>query len=210
MFKLHLPLVVLFATLACTTGDGDGDGDTNGNGNGNEGGGEVPASYNSNSAWPSTGFPDRVPDETLSGDISNGSVIDISWAATGESNYCWVATENENFDGAHTFHELDQPAGTDIFLLLEPTSDQVDLSMYTMQFDGTLSTPPNLSSPPWSCDTVFDQEADDNPGQAEAIYLPNYTDFEVLVGVTGTDGDSQGEYTLKVWYVAGNEHDTAR
>jgi len=197
----HLIVLLPMTLFGCDAVTG-GTGGTGGNGG--NGGGLLGGGYNSGIDFPSTGFPARDADETYTGDLSDGSTISLGWA---ESNYCWVATENVNFDGSHVFHEFDQPIGEDLYFLLTPDSG-VDVSIYSIQFGaGGLQTPPDITSSPFDCIATYDQTNDSNPGQAEAHFVLNYRAFDVLLGIAGAGASTSGGYTLEVWREAGTVFD---
>ena len=149
-----------------------------------------------------TTVPNTAPTREIVGDLSEGQAMDLGWAA---SNYCWPATENVNFDGNHVLETFTQPTGLDIYLRVVPDRD-VDVSLYAIQ-DGSSSVPPDISGV-FSCDAMSDQTNDSNPGQAEVLYMVNYVDFSLTVGVAGINGATSGGYTLQIWEVEGANFDT--
>lgn len=146
--------------------------------------------------------PNTAPTRTIAGDLADGSAMDLSWAAP---SYCWPATENVNFTGNHVVEAFQQPRGIDVYLRLVPDSG-VDVSLYAIQ-DGTQQTPPNVTSP-FECAAMYDQSSDSNPGQPEVLYLANYIDFWMTVGVAGANGATSGGYELQIWEVPGANYDT--
>ena len=187
-----LPVLALFALAACTGADTDGDGNPDwsiGGGNGDN----IPTNVE---------IPAGDPDHVITGDLSEGSVIDIGFA---ESNYCWPATEDVNFNGSHVFYEFTQDSTTDLLFRVEPDNG-VDVSIYYIQSDGGFQTPPEVASP-WECDARYDATNDNNPGQAEVLNATRYNPYNVTVGVAGANGATSGGYTLQVWEVYGEPFD---
>ena len=140
--------------------------------------------------------PLGAADETLSGNLSSGDVIDIGWADDNPL-FCWVETENINFDGAHVFFEVDKQGSDDVFVRATP-DDDVDVSLYTLEFYGDVETPPDITDAT-RCEAAFDASGDSNPGGEETIELQGYGDRTLLVGVAGANGATSGAFEVDVW-----------
>lgn len=178
----------------------DDDDDSNGNNNGDY---DEPSANDNKLAH--IELPSRAPDEVIQGNLSSGSTIGMRWA---EQNYCWPATENPNFNGAHVFYQESQPRGTDLYIRVAPANG-VDVSVYAIQSTGDFQTPPEVSSV-WECDAMYDQQRDSNPGIAEVLYMANFNPFSVTIGVAGANTTTSGAYELQIWREPGVNYDTAR
>ena len=141
--------------------------------------------------------PERDPDESWDGDLSDGTVIDINWASSGGFG-CWAGTEDVNFDGAHVIYERAQPEDVDAWVRVIPDSS-VDVSLYALQA-GTSGTelPPELNSAV-SCETSADRETDSNPGVSEAIKITGYNPYRLIIGVAGANEAIAGAFTVELW-----------
>ena len=179
MKRLLIGLLVLAGCDA--NGNLNLSGDTNG---GNTG---------SNAADP----PPRDPDETLTGDLATGAIVDLSWADD-SGVYCWTGTENVNFNGNNVFFNKSYPSNTSLYVEADPDKG-VDVSVYVMAFPtGEAQTPPDVNSL-YRCETGFDQQNDNNPGQAENAVLEWNKPFDAVIGVAGANGETSGTFTLLLW-----------
>jgi hypothetical protein len=180
----------LLVLLAGCNGDGGGGGGLlDGDGDGQPGG--------SSTSDDDVEFPARDADEILEGNLADGSTIDLDWADD-SSVACWVGSENQNFNGAHVFFEIDKEDMDDIVVQVDPESG-VDVSIYTLEFaGGDVQTPPDVTSAS-RCEAAFDQASDSNPGSAESIQLLGFQDRTILLGVAGAGGATSGAFTVKVW-----------
>lgn len=149
--------------------------------------------------------PDTLgdPDETFDGDLSDGSVISIDWADD-SGVYCWVSTENVNFNGAHVLYPGISKQGSGNIVIQVDPADGVDVSIYTIEnLPASAETPPNVASPT-RCEAAMDQADDSNPGATEVIGpLVGYADREILLGVAGVDGATSGAFTVGIWRLEG-------
>jgi hypothetical protein len=155
------------------------------------------------------GVPDPLgePDETLTGDLSTGSVISIDWADD-SGFFCWPSTENGNFDGAHVIFEIEKQGSGNMVIQVDP-ADGVDVSIYTLEYmPDSVATPPDVSGAPSRCEASADQTNDSNPGATEVIGpLVGFADRVVVLGVAGANGTTSGAFTVGVWRLDGGQID---
>jgi hypothetical protein len=139
--------------------------------------------------------PSREADQTFSGDLTEGAVIDdLEWANSSPL-FCWPATENENFDGAHVFFPVDLPSGREVAMRVEPASG-VDVSVYVLI--GSSSEPPSTVAS--RCEEQSDATNDRNPGQAEVVWaIGGNSDQPGLLGVAGAHGATSGAFDVEIW-----------
>lgn len=167
--------MILLLLFACTDGAGP-----LGNLGGNNDGDEVRA-------------PSRDADETLTADLSDGTSVDPSF---GEHAYCWPATQNTEFNGAHVWIERAQGVDRDIYARVTP-DDGVDVSLWYAERTGT-TEPPNLdSNNTFDCDAAYARGA----GGVEIVRAPApaVSAMNLLIGVAGANGATSGGYTLEIW-----------
>ena len=151
------------------------------------------------------GTPDPLgePDETISGDLADGAAMNLGWADDSPL-FCWVATENMNFDGNHVLFEgIEKQGSGNVVIAVDPDSG-VDVSIYTLEFlPANVQTPPDVTSAT-RCEAGFDQQNDSNPGDTEYIGpLIGYSDRVITLGVAGADGATSGAFTVSIWRLEG-------
>lgn len=150
-----------------------------------------------------TGWPADVYRVEVGGvyahDLSEGEVLDLDWADD-SSFACWPGTENANFSGSHVFFGMVQPPDTYLTVVAVPEPG-LDLSLYLMQIaDGERWVPPAAEHAPLTCEAGFDQQNDNNPGEVEYIETLGYqTDVNVLIGVAGANGLTEGGFELEIF-----------
>jgi hypothetical protein len=188
---------------ADTDADSDSDSDADSDADSDS---DSDADSDSDSDSDSDADPASEPDQTETGNISAGEVIDLGWADA-SGFYCWPSTENVNFSGKHSFFIVPKEGNDDIFVKLEPEAGK-DLSLYTLEYSGTPTTPPVESSPPSRCESSFDQVHDGNPGEPERIQLLGFPTRTVVIGVAGANGEDDADFTLKVWLGDISDFDT--
>jgi|GEM_PF-4708210 len=146
-------------------------------------------------------MPDRESDDSWTGNLSDGSVIDLDWATSG-GFACYPGTETTNFTGAHVFvnDALSANVG-DFFARVNPSDPTVDVSLYVLKLGvDTTEFPPDLPSAV-ACDTSFDRENNGNPGVSEAAVAQGGSNpYRIVVGVAGANDATSGGYEVEVWY----------
>lgn len=136
-----------------------------------------------------------IADQTLSGDLADGAVIDLSWADQPTVN-CWTFSDRHRFAGPHVFYALAVPlAKTKRVLLTLTPAPGVDANLYAIaQATDAFYLPPDLPSAR-GC-----SRSDTAPaGGAEQWTLQNITGAQNwLFAVAAPAGVASGGYTLRV------------
>jgi hypothetical protein len=143
-------------------------------------------------------WPSQDPTTSWSDDLSSGALVDLDWADL-STVACWPGTEDVNFSGNHVFFEVSQGADRDLYVRVTPQSG-VDVSLYAMEFEGSVQTPPDVSSCV-ACEASASWSDDSNPGTEEEVYLSGYNPYVVLIGVAGANDADSGGFTLELWDV---------
>ena len=140
--------------------------------------------------------PERDPDETWSGDLSEGEPIELDWATGGMG--CFPGTESMNWDGNFVFYERSLGEDTDGWLRAIPASG-VDVSLLVIKAGATSEGfPPELSSGV-SCDASYDRENDGNPGVSEAVKVLGGNEYRLVIGVAGANESASGTFDMQLW-----------
>ena len=142
--------------------------------------------------------PSREPDQVIYGNLADGTVYDnLEWA---HQLMCWGTNQDENHNGAHDFHEWDQPQQTDLWVRVTP-SQGLDMAAYLVQRPaGSHTLPPDVTvAGAGDCTNTYPSSP--NPSQPEVVCLAAFTGYEysVLIGVTGANGLDSGPYKLEIW-----------
>ena len=190
--------IIGLLSIGCTKDPGDtseGDADTDADSDA-----DTDADTDADSDTDTDTDPLGDPDFTTSGNVSTGAVIPITWADS-SGFFCWVSTEDVNFNGKHLFYTVPLGSATAFTIKLTPESGK-DLSVYELEYGGTPpEIPPTEASPPINCEAAFDQVNDSNPGAVETIEVPllvaNHT---LLIGVAGANGEDDADFDLDVWF----------
>jgi hypothetical protein len=143
-------------------------------------------------------WPSGEPTLSWTDDLASGAPVDLDWDDQ-SSVACWPGTEDANFNGSHVFFEVTQAADIDLYLRVTPEPG-VDVSLYAMEFDGSIQTPPDVSDC-LSCEASADWTDDSNPGGTEEVYLSGYNPYQVLIAVAGANHADTGGFTLELWAV---------
>ena len=131
--------------------------------------------------------------------LNEGATMDLAWASVG-TTACWPETENLNFNGNHLYFGMVQPANTLLTVVITP-EPTVDLSLYTMQQGrDEWQVPPDVIHSPLSCDASYDYQHENNPGDLEFVEVMGRAyDTNVLIGVAGAAGITEGNFTLEIF-----------
>jgi hypothetical protein len=154
---------------------------------------EAPAD---NGGWPASVDPACVG-QAITADLAAGATLDLAWASN-SSVACFPDTEFLNFSGPHLLFWFSQPEQSVLTATATPEAG-VDLSVYVLQQGATtFATPPDLQAAV-SCEAGYDDQADSNPGVAEAASVTATTNpYNVLIGVAGAEGVGAGGFTLEL------------
>jgi len=144
--------------------------------------------------------PERAPDETWAGDLSDGATMDLDWADD-SSVACFIGTENKNFSGNHVLYDRIAGPGMNVFFRVTPSPD-LDVSLYAMRLgENDTSWPPDVINAP--CESSYDAQYDNNPGWSEAVELSGSGTYRIVVGVAGANGAADGAFTVDYWDESG-------
>lgn len=138
---------------------------------------------------------------TLTGDISEGLIIDdLTWAAF--SNVaCFPATRAIEFEGNQVFYEVDIPQGSELIVTVNSTgTDRKRINLYGyIDFNGK-NLPPLQSI--LSCEAGYPLYVGtpdlSDPGEARDISFAQAVNdpFTALVAVSGAQGVTSGTFEL--------------
>ena len=148
---------------------------------------------------------DAYPDSTisLSGNLSQGELMeDLSWAWN-SSNACFVATQATKFKGNHLLYQTELPGRAELYIRLKPTGGNKKLSLYAYSIGKSSNRiVPNLPSCV-SCEASF--RSDFGQAQSERVVRLNAINnpYKVIIGVAGEEGITEADYTLELEWKGG-------
>lgn len=140
----------------------------------------------------------------ISGNLSEGvSMPDLSWAWS-SSNACFTSMETEHFTGYHRLYYFDLPSYTEVEIQLIPEDAKADFSLYAYEV-GKVSesnTVPNLvrcvrCEADYKRDRPIRGRVQDHTRTVKHI-LAIRNPYQVVIGVAGAAGLSEGAFTLKI------------
>ena len=155
-------------------------------------------------------FPEQVihldvspnQDFSITGNLSQGKIIDdLSWASK-SSVACFPGTQNSKFTGNHVLYNMSIPPYSELTITVVPDNKESNFSLYAYQIGiNNYSIVPNLS-------TCVSCEADhkwDYPkvgktqDHTRSVFLNSTTNsYNIVIGVVGAEGLTSGAYTLKI------------
>ncbi|MEL6132152.1 MAG: hypothetical protein AAFR59_02170 [Bacteroidota bacterium] len=147
-------------------------------------------------ATPESGKPTIV-----TGNISDGEVLDaLDWAAL--SNVaCFPATRFIEFEGKQVYYSVEIPQGSEMKLTVTPTGEKKRINIYGyINFDGS-NTPPVQSVT--SCEAGYEIYVGDPDltaeGQPQDISFSQAVNrsFTVFIAVSGARDVLEGDFELK-------------
>ncbi len=139
---------------------------------------------------------------TLKGDLNEGvKIYDLSWASK-SSVACFPATQNSKFTGNHVVYSTQIPTYSEMTITVIPknTSANFSLYAYTIGVNNNSIVPELHSCVSCEADHKWDRprrgKTQDHTRSVKlmAVNRP----YKVIIGVTGADGLSDGEFTLRV------------
>lgn len=140
---------------------------------------------------------------TVRGDLANGFVMnDLSWAWN-SSVACFPKTQESKFTGNHVLYTIDLPSYTSMEITVIPDDESANFSLYAYEVGKVSSgnTVPNLSRCV-RCEADHKSDYNRRGGQdhtrtvKDILALRN--PYQVVIGVTGADGLSEGGFTLEI------------
>ena len=147
-----------------------------------------------------------VPNQEVafSGDLSEGIVLDdLSWAWN-SSNACFPATQKSKFTGKHLFFTGIIPKYSEMTVTVIPDDPEKNFSVYAYEIGANSNDlVPNLPRCiRCEADHFRERNFAGRPPQDHTRSVSNLvainTPYRVVIGVTGADGLSEGEFTLKI------------
>lgn len=138
---------------------------------------------------------------TISGDLSDGEIMDdLTWAAN-SSVACFPATRFIEFQGNQLYYQVDIPQGKELVVTVTPTGERKRINVYGyINFDGS-NTPPVQSVT--SCEAGYELYVGDPnlsaPGEPQDISFSQAVNrgFTVFVCVSGAKDVTSGTFDLK-------------
>ncbi|MEZ4775612.1 MAG: hypothetical protein R3D00_20670 [Bacteroidia bacterium] len=139
----------------------------------------------------------------VSGNLSDGQPMPTLDWAWNSSVACFPKNHEKNFTGNHVLYTIDLPAYSEMEIAVVPADKKTNLSVYAYMVREITeeNTVPNLNR----CVRCEVDHASNIKRQGQApgtrvvkdiLALKN--PYQVLIGVTGAEGLSEGAYTLKV------------
>lgn len=140
---------------------------------------------------------------SYSGNLSDGlPLTDLSWAWN-SANACFPETQKQKFTGNHVLYTCVLPAYSEMTVTVIPKDPKANFSVYAYQTgENKNDLVPNLSG----CIRCEADHKWDRPKKGKTQnHTRTVTDlvainspYRVVIGVTGADGLSEGEYTLVI------------
>lgn len=147
-----------------------------------------------------------VPNQAVaySGDLSEGTTIDdLSWAWN-SAVACFPETQKSKFTGKHLFFTGIIPKYSEMTVTVIPKDPGQDFSVYAYEIGVNNTTlVPNLTSCiRCEADHFRERSFVGKPPQDHTRIVSNLVainrPYRVVIGVTGADGLSDGEFTLQI------------
>lgn len=143
------------------------------------------------------------------GNLSEGQQISSLRWASNSSVACFPATQNKKFTGNHVFYSTTIPRRSEMFIKVIPKNKSQNFSLYAYEVGLTnTQIPPNLNRC-ISCeaDHKWDYKrkgkTQDHTRQVRLNAINN--PYKVIIGVVGAEGLNQGDFTLEIKLIGGEE-----
>ena len=95
--------------------------------------------------------------DTITGDLSDGNVLETLDWADDSSVACWPGTEHVNWTGSHVFYATLQPPNSKLTATVTPNGSDIDVNVYMVQQGaGSYQVPPEVTRVV-SCEAGFPQ-----------------------------------------------------
>ncbi len=143
------------------------------------------------------------------GNLSRGQkVSDLRWASN-SSVACFPATQNKKFSGNHVFYTTQIPKRSEMFIKVIPKNKNQNFSLYAYQVGlSNNQLPPQLSrcvsceaDHKWDYKRRGKTQDHTREVRLNAINNP----YKVVIGVVGAEGLTQGDFTLEIKLLGGEE-----
>jgi hypothetical protein len=143
------------------------------------------------------------------GNLSDGQKIeDLKWAAN-SSVACFPATQNKKFTGNHVFFITEIPRKSEMFITVVPKNKKQNFSIYGYQVGLTNEVlPPKLNS----CVTCeadhkwdYKRRGKTQDHRRSIRFNAINRSYKIVIGVVGAEGLTEGDFTLEIKLVGGDE-----
>ncbi|MBK9192264.1 MAG: hypothetical protein IPM77_12570 [Crocinitomicaceae bacterium] len=155
-------------------------------------------------------FPEYVqiidvkPNEitTVVSSLNKGfGIEDLSWASN-SSVACFPSTQNLKFNGNHVFHSFKIPEYAEVTITLTPADQTANFSLYGYQISqSNFAMVPELTSCT-SCEADYKWDypkKNQIQDHKRSISFNSTTNnYNIVIGVAGADGLSEGDYVLTI------------
>lgn len=142
----------------------------------------------------------------IKGNIDKGTVISMDWAQ--QSSVALVpATRFEQFDGKQVFYRIGLPARSVIKIRMTPQQGKkINLYALRQSARGQGQVPPNVTSaisseasyPIYANLGGGRQARNPDKGYREVEFMSVNNPYSILIGVSGAEGETEGEFTLHI------------
>lgn len=142
------------------------------------------------------------PNITINGNLENGIILPLEWAAS-SNMACFPGTRFNEFRGNHLFYRVQMPAGSKIDITVTPKNKKHRINIYALRLGANnMGTPPTLSSA-ISCEASYPIYAGkpnySAPAKAKSIeYISIRKPYNILIGVAGAEGVLEGAFELDI------------
>lgn len=138
---------------------------------------------------------------TVKGNLNEGYTISEYGWAWNSSNACFPATQKSKFTGKHTLYIIKLPPRSILTVTVRPKDKSKNLSIYGYQIGADKRIfPEDLQS----CVTCEADHKWDYPKKGKTqdesrtiIFNATTNPYNIIVGITGADGLSEGDYTVE-------------
>lgn len=145
---------------------------------------------------------DAQPLISLHENLDSGNYMPLKWAEN-SSVACFPGTRFYEFKGKHKLYRVQMPAGSQIKITVTPKDSKHRINLYALRLGAN-----NYEAPPEiyraiSCESSYPIYAGmpnkRAPAKAQSVeYVSIRKPYNILIGVAGAEGISEGEYDLEI------------
>ena len=142
----------------------------------------------------------------IKGNINAGQKIPMRWAES--SSVALVpGTRFEQFDGNQVFYRIELPAASQIKVRMTPQAGKkINLYALRQSVQGVQEVPPNVTSaisseasyPIYANTGGGKRVQNKDKGYREVEFMSVDRPYSILIGVSGAEGETEGEFTLNI------------
>lgn len=142
----------------------------------------------------------------VNGNIAKGWTIPMKWAES--SSVALVpATRFEQFDGKQVFYRITMPAAAKINIKMRPQEGKkINLYALRQSVQGDQQVPPNVTSaisseasyPIYANLGGGKRVQNEDKGYREVEFISVNRPYSILIGVSGAEGETEGEFLLRI------------